>query len=458
MRRLLFIATLISFGVQAQNFSLHSKSTEVGMGVGQLYGFEDQGAISSYHKFGSIDGQTLSQIVYRDVDGSTELSQVNIAKIPPAYKFEKYVATQKTDWVLVSSTKGERTLLEAWECKDGKFPARKVNVFSSDIVSKKDVVEYLVDVSDNGRNIACFFKHTKKKGELEKYEIRVFDDDMLPVWKKMHLTHSAGRKSSVNDILVTDYRDVFMVQRSEYKKYYKCFSLMFNSSKSQVKDINLHVDGISPTNYVLKTDADQNVVIAGYYSENQIAKKSQEDGVFYYKIFDGDQKVMKSYSKFPEFSCGTLTEPLELLDVVVSSNGETFIVGQTAVEEKRVASLNGGGTPGNEMVIMSAFSNAGTPGVSDCFLYNRAAMKGCCVRSFIKNDKRFVLTASEKDKKNVLYCRVINKKGRVVRSESFPFHKFDAVLLKKGFLAEDAFVVPCVDQGKLAWLKFAITD
>lgn len=458
MRRLLFIATLISFGAQAQNFSLHSKTTDVGIETTKLYGFDDQGTISSYHKFGLIDGQSLNQIVYRNVDGKTELTKISIAKIPPAYKFEKFVATQKADWVLVSSTKGETTLLQAWECKDGKFPVRKVDIFASDIVGKKDVVEYLIDVSDNGRNIACFFKHSKKKGELEKYEVRVFDDDMLPVWKKMHLTHSAGRKSSVNDILVTDYRDVFMVQRSQYKKHYKCFSLMFNSSKSSVKDINLHVDGISPTSYVLKTDADQNVVIAGYYSENQMAKKAQDDGVFYYKIFDGDQKVMKSYSKFPDFGCAALVEPLELLDVVVSSNGETFVVGQTAVEEKRVASLNGGGAPGNEMVVMSAFSNAGTPGVSDCFLYNRASMKGSCVRSFIRNDKRFVLTASEKDKKNVLYCRVINKKGRVVRSESFPYHKFDAVLLKKGFLTEDEFVIPCVDQGKLAWLKFAITD
>lgn len=238
--------------------------------------------------------------------------------------------------------------------------------------SEKSEIELDFAISPDKRNIASVTTNSLSNGEKEKISIAIFDSDLTEIWKNSIVQTKGERIGTSSEVILNDYREVYILQKSFYNGYYKYSVLSLSSNMSGYKETSLHIDGISPTSLKAKLNNDQNLVVAGYYTESQLVEKIVTHGCFYVR-FNGIEGLSKAYSKFSEsqFDIGKPTN-MKLLDISFDSYGVIILTGKCDVKSfSEVAGSMGSVEipPYNKGLSINSFLENGNPGYAACYGY-----------------------------------------------------------------------------------------
>lgn len=451
---------MLSIYVDAQHVYSEVLETDIPLSMEGLASYHRLNAVGSKTHFISLKDDAVYHLTVNNLTGKTHVDTIFKHMLPDGWEFRDVFVTTKKTWILGSTVTDDNLQIKAipWE---GEIldTAQVKSLFSVESVKKKDAIEIDVAVSSNARNVLCFVKHAKKHGVLERLMFNTYDEDLISVWSKQYFNSRNKRKGSENDVVVTNYREAFLVQRSYYGRFNKCFALIISPNRNDVKEISLHMDGISPTSFILKTDASQNVMISGYYTENQFVKQPVDNGVFLYKIMDGDQHVVKSYSKFPELKYGDGRCILHMEQMVITKKSEVLLLGTIDADDNReLASTGGGADAGNTIVVLSSFSETANPGLSDCKMVQTNHGYKQHVIGFKHKKKSYVIYETKTDSFSGLQLLSYSEKGRLIKSEHIAIDATKMVDFSNGITTETGLTIPVITgEDKLGWMVFDFT-
>jgi|GEM_PF-5421815 len=325
--------------------------------------------------------------------------------------------------------------------------------------SEKSEIELDFAVSPDKRNIATVTSNSLSNGEKEKISLAIYDNDLTEIWKNSIVQTKSDRIGTSSEIVLNDYREIYILQKSFYNGYYKYNVVSLSPNLSGYKETSLHMDGISPTSLKIKLNNDQNAVVAGYYTESQLVEKIVTHGCFYVR-FNGIDGLSKGYNKFSEsqFDFGKPTN-MQLLDIVFDSYGVVILVGKTGIKSfSEVAGSMGSEEvpPYNKGLSINSFLENGNPGYASCYGYfapdeeDKLAIFSSA--TVLNDNKPFVLhnelgpTQYELSCKSVSYDKFKNSfKSNYVDVEQ-PFVFYPSMISK---VEEDFYVVASITPNQL---------
>lgn len=457
---LILIVPLLSIYANAQQVYSEMLETDIALSARNLENYTRLSSIAGVTHYIAINEEEIYHLTVKNLTGKTRIDTLTRDMLPAGWNIKDVFVTTKSLWILGSMVSGENLTLKAIPWVNGRVDTVNIkSLLEIESVKKKDAIEIDLAVSSNARNVLCFVKHAKKHGALERLIFSTYDEDLFAVWSKQFFNSKKKRKSSDNNVVLTNYREAFLVQRSNYGRFNKCFALVISPNRSQVKEISLHMDGISPTALKLMTDVSQNVMVSGYYTENQFVKRPVDNGVFLYKIMDGDQHVVKSYSKFPESKYGDGRCFLKLEQMIITAKSEVLLLGSMSSEDNReLASNSGAADAGNTVLVMSSFSETANPGLSDCKMINASKDSKQNVIGLRYKKKSYVIYETQTDSFSGLQLLTYSDKGRLLRSEHIPTDNTKMIDFSNGIVTENGITIPVITtEDKLAWLVFDFT-
>lgn len=325
--------------------------------------------------------------------------------------------------------------------------------------SEKSEIELDFAVSPDKRNIVSVTTNSLSNGEKEKISIAIFDSDLTEIWKNSIVQTKSERIGTSSEIVLNDYREVYILQKSFYNGYYKYGVLSLSPNLSGYKETSLHIDGISPTSLKIKLNGEQNAVVAGYYTESQLVEKIVTHGCFYAR-FNGVDGLSKAYSKFSDlqFDIGKPNN-MKLLDISFDSYGVIILTGKCDVKSfSEVAGSMGSVEvpPYNKGLSINSFLENGNPGYASCYGYfapdEEDKLEIFSSATFLNDNKPFVFhnelgpTQYELSCKSVSFDKIKNSFKATYIDVQPPFVFYPSIMKK---VKEDFYVVTSITPNQL---------
>lgn len=331
-------------------------------------------SISNTHLYYFVNNNSSGTLYKIDFNGNEEFSKTfSFPNISPHSIFIQDIIEFDDEFLLIIKvTTAERISLMAQKINNNGEIKNDFLMLSTVKSSEKSEIELDFAVSPNKRNIATVAFNSLYNGQKEKISVEIYDNDLTEIWKKSFIQTKSDRIGTSSEVVLNDYREIYILQKSFYEGYYKYDVISLSPNLSGYKETSLHIDGISPTSLKMKLNNEQNLVIAGYYTESQLVEKILTHGCFYVR-FNGIDGISKGYNKFSEtqFDFGK-PQKFELLDMVFDSYGLVILVGKADIKSfSEVAGSIGSVEvpPYNKALSINSFLENGNPGYASCYGY-----------------------------------------------------------------------------------------
>lgn len=326
MRTFLFVALfLINFTLFAQSDISYGKSQQLNedMRVSTVVGSSNSGI---YFMTENDQGQ-LNGLAFVSHSGDqfksvtiTDCFHENLFALVVNNELHTFITTQKDNELQLIRNK-----------YNSQLKLIKTEVFLSHTkVSARAIGHFKHAKSPDGSKFAILQETPQEKGNPEILHCHVYEINGNKIWEKEFTTKVSQSLKPINQIEMNNAGDVFVLKR--IRKGVEFFFTVYNfyDHGKSVKPHRLDLKGPKITEIVMSTTSNNNLIVAGMYSNSTI---DRSEGYFY-AIYEpsGKQVLMSSKkideSQMLEFKDGKKTNKKEaplsnvyVEDVVTTSNG-----------------------------------------------------------------------------------------------------------------------------------------
>jgi hypothetical protein len=256
------------------------------------------------------------------------------------YDYVKTIVLKNKAYVLESvfDRDNQKNVLMAYEV-NGFIKSKTgsaIATFNAEKLSKRG--RFKVSLSDNLNFLTVLAEPEFIKGENEKIEVTLFNDDFKELWKSLYEFNYEFARVVDNNILVSDEGNVYIIRKTNIKGNYTPFSIFsFNQNKtwSEFK-IDLLDEKKKIVSYKTAFSTKGELTLGGFYTEDGrvVIGGDNIDGMFMCKLsLKGENRLLVNTSEFKN-----KRKNLVLRNMLTDENDNMFLTSEKVVIDENVIS------------------------------------------------------------------------------------------------------------------------
>ena len=203
---------------------------------------------------------------------------------------------------------GRNTAFANKVSSEGVVENKMVEVSTIEDATKKNAGNFDFVLSNDSSKILVFNNLPYEKNEIEKFKIRVIDQNLETVCNKTLTLKQLDKDAAITNFKVDNEGNVYVListnknreERSNKEQKYTYRVLGYFFKEDLTKEYEIKIPNKFVTDITFNIDKNKNLIVAGFYAED---KKLKTEGSFFLKVdFDSKKVLTQGIKKFgPEF-------------------------------------------------------------------------------------------------------------------------------------------------------------